>query len=142
MEKNRLLAEQKVNIKLQEIEEFLEALVITLQFAEKGGLTSEELENIYQEYQEILVLIGLNINSEINTDNLLNTTFSESQAPDGLIELVREWYRFWLKDPNLKEEDLYLIPQEWERKITLLKKRTYRLYQKNYKSSIRRNSIR
>ncbi|AFZ54096.1 mechanosensitive ion channel family protein [Cyanobacterium aponinum] len=128
--KNRLLAEQKVNIKLQEIEEFLEALVITLQFAEKGGLTSEELENIYQEYQEILVLIGLNINSEINTDNLLNTTFSESQAPDGLIELVREWYRFWLKDPNLKEEDLYLIPQEWERKITLLKKRTYRLYQK------------
>lgn len=128
--KYRLLAEQKVNEKLQEIEECLEALVITLQFAEKGGFSTDELENIEQEYQEVLSLIGLDINSEMNPDDILNPTFSESQSPEGLIELVREWYRFWLKDPNLKEEDLYLIPQEWERKITLLKKRTYKLYQK------------
>jgi len=128
--KNRLLAEEKVNQKLQEIEEFLEALVITLQFAEKGGFSDDELENIEQEYQEVVNLIGLDINSEINPDDILNPTFSESQSSDGLLELVREWYRFWLKDPNLKEEDLYLIPQEWERKIILLKKRTYKLYQK------------
>ena len=126
----RLLAEQKVNSKLQEIEEFLEALVLTLQFAEKGGLSSEEISNIRQEYEQILFFIGLDYSTEDNLDNLLNNSFGESQEADSLLELVREWYRLWLKDPNLREEDLYLIPQEWERKITLLKKRVYRLYQK------------
>lgn len=122
--KLRLLAEQKVNEKLEEIEYSLEALVVTLQFAEKGGLTAEEISNIQQEYEQILSLIGVKI-SEEDTDNTL-----ESQNTEALIELLREWYRLWLRDPNLQEEDLYLIPQEWERKINLLKKRTYRLYQK------------
>jgi len=72
--KHRLLAEQKVNEKLQEIEEFLEALVITLQFAEKGGFSDDELENIEQEYQEVVNLIGLDLNSEINPDDILNPT--------------------------------------------------------------------
>ncbi|MCX8077328.1 MAG: mechanosensitive ion channel family protein [Geminocystis sp.] len=128
--KLRLLAEQKVNQKLQEIEESLEALVVTLQFAEKGGLTSEEISNIYQEYQQILYLMGLVITPEAPPDNSLNLPITESKDTSNLIDLVRQWYRIWLKDPNLKEEDLYLIPQEWEIKINLLKKRTYRLYQK------------
>ena len=128
--KLRLLAEQKVNDKLEEIEEYLEALVLTLQFAEKGGLTSEEISNIQQEYEQILSLIGLDWNTQDNLDNLLNNSFEESQESEALLELVRVWYRFWLQDPNLQEKDLYLIPQEWERKINLLKKRTYRLYQK------------
>ena len=125
----RLLAEQKVNDKLEEIEEFLEALVLTLQFAEKGGLTEEEISNIKQEYEQILFLIGLDTTLEDNLDNLLNNSFAESSSSEALLELVREWYRYWLQDPNLQEKDLYLIPQEWERKINLLKKRTYRLYQ-------------
>lgn len=129
--KLRLLAEQKVNQKLQEIEESLEALVVTIQFAEKGGLTADEIDNIYQEYQQILSLIGLSISPDNSpTDNSINLPISESKCPTCLIELVREWYRIWLKDPNLKEEDLYIISQEWEIKINLLKKRTYRLYQK------------
>ncbi|MGI0479871.1 mechanosensitive ion channel family protein [Geminocystis sp. CENA526] len=125
--KLRLLAEQQVNDKLEEIEYSLEALVVTLQFAEKGGLTSEEIANIIQEYQQVLELIGFNI--EENQDTFLQE-FIESQDSEALIELVRKWYRLWLKDPNLQEEDLYLIPQEWDRKINLIKKRTYRLYQK------------
>ena len=83
-----------------------------------------------QEYQEILSLIGLDSSSEDTIDNILNNSFAESQESEGLLELVREWYRLWLQDPNLQEKDLYLIPEEWERKINLLKKRTYRLYQK------------
>ncbi|BAQ65215.1 mechanosensitive ion channel family protein [Geminocystis sp. NIES-3709] len=121
--KLRLLAEQKVNEKLEEIEYSLEALVVTLQFAEKGGLTEEEITNIRQEYQQVLELIGLKIVEE-------DQDSTETQESEALIELVREWYRLWLKDPNLQEEDLYLIPQEWDRKINLIKKRTYRLYQK------------
>ena len=127
--KLRLIAEQDVNLKLEEIGYSLEALVITLQFAEKGGLTADEIENIQQEYQGVLELIGLKIADE-NEDNSVNLLITESQVEDGLIELVREWYRIWLQDPNLREEDLYLIPQEWERKINLLIKRTQRLYQK------------
>jgi MscS family membrane protein len=128
--KLRLLAEQKVNQKLEEIEESLEALVLTLQFAEKGGFTTEELNNVQQEYEQILLLIGLDYNHQNSLDNLLNNSFEESQESEALLELIREWYRLSLKDPNLQEKDLYLIPQEWERKINLLKKRTYRLYQK------------
>lgn len=126
--KLRLFAEQKVNEKLEEIEYSLEALVVTLQFAEKGGLTSEEISNIIQEYQQVLSLIGFDIAQE-DQDIFLNE-FIESQDSQALIELVKQWYRLWLKDPNLQEEDLYLIPQEWDRKINLIKKRTYRLYQK------------
>lgn len=125
--KLRLLAEQKVNEKLEEIEYSLEALVVTLQFAEKGGLTAEEIANIIQEYQQVLGLIGFDI--EQDQDTFINE-FMESQDSEALIELVKQWYRLWLKDPNLQEEDLYLIPQEWDRKINLIKKRTYRLYQK------------
>ena len=134
--KLRLLAEQKVNEKLEAIEEYLEALVLTLQFAEKGGFTPEELNNVQQEYEQILTLIGLDYNHQSGLDNLLSNSFEESQESEALLELVREWYRLSLKDPNLQEQDLYLIPQEWERKINLLKKRTYRLYQKNDQSSI------
>lgn len=127
--KFRLLKEQEVNLKLEEIEYSLEALVVTLQFAEKGGLTQDEIDNIQQEYQQILDLIGLKLITE-NEDNFSSLTLQENQSTESLIELVREWYRIGIKDPNLREEDLYIIPQEWEKKINLLKKRTQRLYQK------------
>ncbi len=127
--KLRLIAEQEVNLKLEEIEYSLEALVITLQFAEKDGLTKDEINNIQLEYQNVIELMGLKIVDE-NEDNFTNQLIIESLDSTALIELVREWYRVWLKDPNLQEEDLYLIPQEWERKINLIKKRTQRLYQK------------
>ncbi len=125
----RLLAEQKVNLKLEEIQYDLEALVVTLQFAEKGGLTQDEIDNIQQEYRDVLSLIGLEIITN-NEENFSNILMEETKQDDSLIQLVKEWYRVWIKDPNLREEDLYIIPEEWERKINLLKKRIERLYQK------------
>ncbi len=56
-----LLAENEVNLKLEEIEETLEALVVMLQFAEKGGLSQDDIETVKQESQDILNLIGLEV---------------------------------------------------------------------------------
>ncbi|AFZ20193.1 mechanosensitive ion channel family protein [Allocoleopsis franciscana] len=125
----RLLAEQDVNYKLEEIAPALEALVVTLQFAEKGGLTQDEIENVQQEYRDVLAVIGLEITTEIQNNRSV-VTLQETRSKDNLIGLVREWYRACMRDPNLLDNDSYMIPDEWERKITLLKRRTQRLYQK------------
>ena len=124
----RLLAEQEVNFKLEEIEQALEALAAVMQFAEKGGMTPEEIENVQQEYQGVLELIGFQILEEINNNR---TVFSfQENNEEGLIELIREWYRVWIRDPNLLDEDESLISEEWERKINQLKRRAQRLSQK------------
>lgn len=122
--KLRLIAEQEVDLKLEEIGQALEALVVTMQFAETGGLTPEEIENVQQEYQGILDLMGFQVIEDGSTND-----FDENNE-EGLVELIRQWYRNWLKDPNLMDEDQYFISEEWERKITLLKRRSQRLYQK------------
>lgn len=126
--KLKVLAEQEVNLRLEEIEQSLEALVATMQFAEKGGLTVDEIENVQQEYQGVLELIGFQLIEEtINNRTVFN--FEENNE-DGLIELIRQWYRVWIKDPNLLDEDQNLIAEEWERKINLLTRRVQRLSQK------------
>src|ERR687886_750288 len=125
----RVMAEQAVNWKLEEIEQALEALAVTMGFAEKAGLTPEEKENIQQEYQGVLEIMGFQVLEETNNNRTL-FNFEESDDREGLIELVREWYRLWLKDPNLLDEDQYFISDEWERKINLLKRRAQRLSQK------------
>ncbi len=126
--KLRLLAEQEVNFKLEEIVALLESLVLTIQFAEKGGLTPEEIINIQQEYQEVLSLIGLEVVAD-NEENLAKANVQEIKAENTLIELIREWYRTCFKDPNLLEKDQYIISEEWERKINLLTKRIQKLWQ-------------
>ena len=125
--KLRLLAEQEVNLKLEEIEQSLEALVATMQFAEIGGLTADEIENVQSEYQDILELMGFQLVHESNNRTGIN--FEENNE-EGLIELIRQWYRILIKDPNLLDEDQNLIADEWERKINLLTRRTQRLSQK------------
>lgn len=126
--KLRLIAEQEVNFKLDEIDQGLEALIVTMQFASKGGIKQEEIENLQQEYQEILSLMGFQVVEEINNRSVVNNF--EENTEDGLIELIRRWYRHWLRDPNLLDEDQYFISDEWERKITLLKRRAQRLFQR------------
>ncbi|MCY7332499.1 MAG: mechanosensitive ion channel family protein [Pseudanabaena sp. CAN_BIN31] len=125
--KLRLLAEQEVNLKLEEIEQSLEALVATMQFAEIGGLTADEIENVQSEYQDILELMGFQLVHESNNRTGIN--FEENNE-EGLIELIRQWYRILIKDPNLLDEDQNLIADEWERKINLLTRRTQKLSQK------------
>lgn len=126
--KSRLLAEQEVNLKLEEIEQALESLVVTVQFAEKGGLTQDERENVQQEYLAILELFGFQV-IEATEDSRAVVNFEEYNE-EGLIELIRQWYRIWLRDPNLLDDDQYFIYEEWEQKINLLKRRAQRLYQK------------
>ncbi|MBW4635300.1 MAG: mechanosensitive ion channel family protein [Iphinoe sp. HA4291-MV1] len=126
--KLRLLAEQEVILKLEEAQQALEALVVTMQFVEKGGMTQEEIENVQQEYQEVLEIIGFQVFEDTNNNRTV-VNFEETN-PEGLIELIREWYRICIKDPNLLDEDESFISEEWERKINLLKRRVQRLYQK------------
>jgi MscS family membrane protein len=126
--KSRLLAEQNVNLKLEEIVESLEALAVTMKFAEKGGMSQEEVENVQQEFQEVLLMTGFE-ETEKSNNNRLGIDFNEYNE-DGLIELIREWYRLWIKDPNFLDEDQSFISDEWERKINLLQRRFQKLAQK------------
>jgi MscS family membrane protein len=126
--KLRLLAEREVDLKLEEITQSLEALVVTIKFVEKGGLKQEEVENIQQEFQEVLILVGFQALEE-TSNNRIGVNFEEYNQ-EGMIELIREWYRLWIKDPNLLDEDESFISGQWERKINLLKRRFQRLSQK------------
>lgn len=127
--KLRLLAESEMNLKLEEIEQALEALSVTLQFAEKGGLTQDEIKNVQQEYRDVLSLMGFDITTTTQNNRSV-FEFQEIRLDDTLIKLVRKWYRVWIRDPNLLDEDGSFIPQEWELKISLLKRRVQRLFQK------------
>ena len=138
--KARLTAENEVNSKLDEIEQTLEALILTISFLEEGGLDTEEIATIQAEFQGVLDLIGLEVREEpakkpkfmlpflkpLQIPNKL--TLEESTEPDNLINLVREWYRIWLEDPNLIYQDQYVLSEIWERKIELLTKRVQKLY--------------
>jgi MscS family membrane protein len=126
--KLRLLAEREVNLKLEEIIESLEALVVIMKFAEKGGMTQEEIENVQLEFKEVLILVGFNL-LEDTTNDRIGVDFEE-YTQEGMIELIREWYRLCIKDPNLLDEDECFISEEWEQKINLLKRRFQKLAQK------------
>ena len=125
----RLLAESEVNFKLEEIDLELSSIVVTLQFAEKGGLTADEIDNIQTEYRQVLASIGLSVDSQ-ETGRRDADSLSETSEDDTLIELIREWYRVTIRDPHLLDEDEDFIPEDWERRINLLKRRVLRLYQK------------
>ncbi|MFN5855404.1 MAG: mechanosensitive ion channel family protein [Pseudanabaenaceae cyanobacterium] len=124
---NRLQAEIEVNQKLEEVSALLEALAVTLQFAERGGINQEEVENVQLEYTSILQVMGF---EPVAENRGKRTIFSlvEQRNPESLLELLRGWYRLCLRDPNLLDNDSYLISEEWERKISLLKKRAQKLY--------------
>jgi MscS family membrane protein len=125
----RLEAESEVNLKLEEVQQMLEVLAVTLQFAEKGGINPEELQSIREEYQSVLALIGVKVMAEQQGRRTL-IRLEETQTEESLIELIRKWYRIWLRDPNLGEQDQYLLPTLWERTITIFKRRVQRLSQK------------
>jgi MscS family membrane protein len=125
----RLCAEQEVNAKLEEIDLELASIVVTIQFAEKGGLSQDEIKNIQMEYHSVIEMIGLGVNSKQRRDRL-SYSFYETEKEDTLIELIRSWYRISIRDPNLLDQDEELISVEWERRIKLLKRRAQRVYQK------------
>ncbi len=124
----RLLAENEVNFKLEEIDLELSSIVVTLQFAEKGGLTSDEIENVQMEYESVLESIGIAVSAETEGKRV-SYRYSETSADDSLLELIRSWYRVTIRDPHLLDEDENLIPEDWERRINLLRRRVQRLHQ-------------
>lgn len=137
--RERLVAENEVNLKLEAIEQSLEVLTTTLQFAEKGGLDKDDIATIQDEFNEILEEIGLTAETKdlskksfslfkIKTP-LLSVQLEETQSEESLISLVRAWYRIWLRDPNILDRDQYVLPEIWEYKIKVLKRRVQRLYQ-------------
>ena len=125
----RLLAENEVNFKLEEIDLELSSIVVTLQFAEKGGLAPDEIENIQMEYENVLDSIGIAVSAETEGKRAAYR-YSETSADDSLLELIRSWYRITIRDPHLLDEDENLIPEDWERRINLLRRRVQRLHQK------------
>ena len=136
--RKRLIAEKEVNLKLEEIEENLEALVLTLQFLEKGGLERDDIETIKYEYHNILDLVGLEFIAveKLNKRRIFSKRkryqliqLEETNSTESLIRLIRKWYRIRLQDPNIVDEDQYILPKIWEYQIEVLKKRLKRLLQ-------------
>jgi len=137
--KERIEIEISVKQKLEDIDMSLEILFSTMEFIQKAALSQDEIDNIKQELKEIINSIGLEASEDAIDYKTINN-LNETKDDDGLIELVRHWYRSSIKDPNLSEEDSFIISQEWERKISLLIKRFSRLHNKilNYEKEQRR----
>ncbi|NES18196.1 MAG: mechanosensitive ion channel family protein [Symploca sp. SIO3E6] len=132
--RNKLIAEQQLNNKLQEIENAFEALSDKISDFEDQGLDKNEIMIITNDYLKICQIIGLveNIahNSKRKKKSFLEEDNQAGSEEESLIGLVRNWYLAWLTDPCLIKEDHKLLPEEWELKIELLKRKVNQLWKK------------
>lgn len=135
--RSRLLAEKAVNTCLEKVENGFEALSNAISHAEDMGFDDSEMRGIQAEYMEICQLIGLEPDyrsidrSNRSRQNLKNVELVEVTHVDDrptLIYLIRAWYRAWLKDPDLLQEDQKVLPKAWEIKIELMKSKISRLF--------------
>ncbi|MEH2054862.1 MAG: mechanosensitive ion channel family protein [Nostoc sp.] len=126
----RLLIEKDVNSYLQKIEQAFEDFIKEIKKLEKGGLNSEELKIIQKNYLEILNIVGLVVIAERQGKRLRSHLEEEPTDKATLISLIRQWYKTWLKDPDLVIEDQHLLPDEWEHKIELMTIKLNKLFQK------------
>lgn len=128
----RLMAEREVNNQMQKIEAEFEDLVVKVRALERGGLDAEELRTVQKEYVDVLNLVGLRV-VPFRKGKKVIYKLEEEQEPalkTTLIGLIRNWYQIWLKDPDLVLEDFSILPDEWERKIEILKNKMNKLYLK------------
>ncbi|MBN3895663.1 MAG: mechanosensitive ion channel [Nostoc sp. NOS(2021)] len=127
----RLLVEKDVNSQMQKVEQAFEDFIREIKKLEKGGLNSEELKILQKNYLEILNIVGLVVITERKGKRLRSRLEEQEQTEKPtLISLIRQWYKTWLKDPDLVLEDQHLLPDEWEQKIELLKIKLNKLFQK------------
>ncbi|MFN6471898.1 MAG: mechanosensitive ion channel family protein [Nostoc sp. SerVER01] len=127
----RLLVEKDVNDQLQRLEQAFEYLALEIKQLEKGGLNAEELRNIQKNYLEILNIVGLVVITERKGKRQRSRLEEQQQTgKQTLIGLIREWYKTWLKDPDLVFEDQNTLPDEWEQKIDLMKIKLNKIFQK------------
>ncbi len=128
--RQRLLAESKVNTVLAEIEMGLAHLADLISQLERGGLDVEERRTVQAYYLELCQKIGMESKKSDRHDRRRRSigeatgTLSDST----LIGLIRRWYQYWLKDPDLFQEDQQMLKQEWEQKIDLLKIKVNKLF--------------
>ncbi|MDZ8238488.1 MAG: mechanosensitive ion channel family protein [Nostoc sp. ChiQUE01a] len=127
----RLLVEKDLNHQLQRLEQAFEYLALEIKQLEKGGLNAEELRNIQKNYLEILNIVGLVVITERKGKRQRSRLEEQQQTGKAtLIGLIREWYKTWLKDPDLVFEDQNILPDEWEQKIDLMKIKLNKIFQK------------
>ena len=131
----RLTAEQELNSKLREIEDAFDRLSKKITTFEENGLDEGEIKFIRHDYLEICELIGLVPGVERAGFTRKKKVFLQEgelakAGEQSLIGLVRAWYGCWLKDPDLLREDHKLLPEEWEQKIDLLKRKVNRILSK------------
>ncbi|MEM7726177.1 MAG: mechanosensitive ion channel domain-containing protein [Cyanobacteria bacterium P01_A01_bin.45] len=129
--KIRLLAEQKLNNQLKLIERKFKYLIRAIQILEKGGLNESQIKIVQKNYQEIIDLIGLK--AAINEQGEIKLSTLEEKSDDleeSLISLFRKWYKSWLQDPDLRIEDERNLEEECTTKITILKNKINRLFQR------------
>ena len=121
----RLEAEKAVNQKLQEIEQAFDDLSEKISEFEDAGLDQSEVKIIRNDFIDICQIIGLVAKSQRTRFRGKQWTLEESDETqfggNSLIGLVRGWYGYWLKDPDLLREDQVILPDEWEQKINILK---------------------
>lgn len=127
----RLKAEQKLNHKLEEIENAFERLSEQVTRFENEGLDYSEIRMIQGDYLNICEQLGLSTQAVRLGNRQRKLTLQEGDhaqsGGDSLIGLVRAWYNTWLKDPDLMLEDHKLLGESWEQKITILKRKVNQL---------------
>jgi len=134
----RLLSEKAVNARLAQIEDSFEALSVAIAHAEDMGFDPSEVRAVQNDYLDICNMIGLEpIYDRSERGRSRQTTLKSAELEEksgtdteSLIFLIREWYRSWLKDPDLLLEDSKVLPKMWEQKIGLMKLKINKLFKK------------
>ncbi len=128
--RKRLIAEEKVKVKLEEIKNAITELVSKIKFMEMEGLDSGEVRLIQRYYLDIVRIVGLEpVSEKQKGEKLLFLKESQNMHEDALISLIRSWYKNWQEDPDLRDADDQVLEIEWERKIYFLTKRMNKLLQ-------------
>lgn len=127
--RKRLETEKRVNEVLEKLEEELKEFVATASKLEQGGLDKDEVNTIREHYYKILATIGLKpVKKTRGRLTRPKWELEDENAESSLFELIREWYKAWLKDPDLVEEDAEALPIEWEQKIEKMTLKAKKLF--------------
>ncbi|MGF1495109.1 MAG: mechanosensitive ion channel family protein [Microcoleaceae cyanobacterium] len=127
----RLKLEQVVNEKLDKVESQTIKLKHKIKQLEEGGLDETEVDLIKHDFLDLCQFIGLSPQKKqggLRGDYYVLEEGTDSVTEDSMIHSVRTWYNAWLEDPNLVREDREFLPEQWEQKIRLLKKKLSRFY--------------
>jgi MscS family membrane protein len=129
--RTRLQQEQILNEKLNQLETQTSNLKHKIKQLEEGGLDETELDLIKHDFLDLCQLVGLSPQTKkggLRGDYYVLAEDPEYTTVESMIHSVRSWYNSWLKDPNLVREDRDFLPEQWEQKIGLLKKKLSHFY--------------